>query len=90
MRLRVAAAACAAALAAVAVPVVLPAGTAQADVCAGVGRRIHVSGCTNIADVVAPYAPPPQEYAPLPGDPAPNITGCVGWNGRWLSASQCN
>lgn len=83
-------AALAAALAAAAIPVVLPAGTAHADVCAGAGRRVHVSGCANIADAVAPYAPAPEAYAPLPGDPPPNVYGCVGWNGRWVSANQCN
>lgn len=92
----------AAALAAVAVPgaivFITPGGTAAADVCVGAGRRINISGCTNIADAVAPYAPPPAAYAPLPEDvpppsppppPAPAITGCVGYNGRWVSANGC-
>ena len=51
--------------------VVQPAGTAMADVCVSAGRRISVSGCTNIADAVAPYAPPPTDYAPLPEDYPP-------------------
>ncbi|WP_083533365.1 hypothetical protein [Mycobacterium intracellulare] len=37
-------------------------------VCVGAGRRISVSGCTNIADNIARYAPPPAAYAPLPED----------------------
>ena len=41
---------------------------ANADVCAGVGRRISVSGCTNVADTINGYVPPPADYAPLPGD----------------------
>ena len=41
-------------------------GVANADVCASAGRRISVSGCANIADVVAPYVPPPAYYAPMP------------------------
>ena len=67
-------------------------GIAQADVCASAGRRISVSGCTNIADAVAPYVPPPAYYAPLPEDPPPppNINGCVSYNGRWVNASGCN
>ncbi|AWT55954.1 hypothetical protein [Mycolicibacterium smegmatis] len=76
-----------------------PAGTAAADVCASAGRRITVGGCVNVADAVAPYVPPPAYYAPLPGEappppppppPGSNVTGCVGWNGRWVSASGCN
>jgi hypothetical protein len=67
-------------------------GTAQADVCVSGGRRVSVSGCANIADAVAPYVPPPAYYAPLPEDPppAPNITGCVQYNGRWVNAAGCN
>jgi hypothetical protein len=76
-----------------------PAGTANADVCASAGRRISVGGCVNIADAVAPYVPPPAYYAPLPEDPPPpppppppgsNISGCIGYNGRWINASGCN
>ncbi|WP_280835158.1 hypothetical protein [Mycolicibacterium frederiksbergense] len=69
-----------------------PAGTASADVCASAGRRISVGGCVNIADAVAPYVPPPAYYAPLPEDPPPPppISGCVGYNGRWVHANGCN
>lgn len=74
-----------------------PAGTALADVCASAGRRVSVGGCVNIADAVAPYVPPPAYYAPLPEDPPPpppppgsNVTGCIGYNGRWVSAGGCN
>lgn len=69
-----------------------PSGTASADVCASAGRRISVSGCADLADVMAPYVPPPGYYAPLPEDyppPAPAVSGCVGWNGRWVSANTC-
>ena len=50
------------------------------------------SGCANVADVVAPYVPPPAYYAPLPEDPPPppNINGCASYNGRWVNASGCN
>ena len=65
-------------------------GKANADVCASAGRRISVSGCANLADVVAPYVPPPAYYAPMPEDYTPNVSGCVGWNGRWVSANTCN
>lgn len=70
-------------------------GTASADVCASAGRRISVGGCVNVADAVAPYAPPPGYYAPLPEDapppppPPPPVSGCVGWNGRWVNANGC-
>lgn len=69
-----------------------PAGEANADVCASVGRRVSVSGCANLADVVAPYVPPPSYYAPMPYDapPPPDVGGCVSYNGRWVSAGGCN
>lgn len=73
--------------------VVLPAGVANADVCASVGRRVSVSGCTNVADTVNTYAPPPADYAPLPQDfppppPPPNVNVCVG-AGRRIHVSGC-
>lgn len=46
-------------------------GVARADVCASVGRRVRVGGCTNLADTIANYAPPPAYYAPLPEDYPP-------------------
>jgi hypothetical protein len=73
-----------------------PSGTANADVCASAGRRISVSGCANLGDVMAPWVPPPGYYAPMPEDypppppPPPPVTGCVGYNGRWISAGGCN
>ncbi|MCV7003210.1 hypothetical protein H7J34_23840 [Mycolicibacterium alvei] len=80
-----------------AIVLLVPAGTANADVCASGGRRITVGGCVNIADAVAPYVPPPAYYAPLPEDvppppppPGSNISGCIGYNGRWVHASGCN
>ena len=68
-----------------------PPGIATADVCASAGRRVSVSGCANIADTVAPYVAPPAYYAPLPDDPPPppNVSGCVSYNGRWVSAGGC-
>ena len=74
---------------------VLPADIANADVCASVGRRISVSGCTNVADTVNGYVPPPSDYAPLPGDfpppppPPPPVSVCVG-AGRRIHVSGCN
>ena len=71
--------------------------TSSADVCASAGRRISVSGCANLSDVMAPYVPPPAYYAPMPEDyppppppPPGGGYGCVGWNGRWVNASSCN
>jgi len=51
-----------------------------------------VSGCANLADPIAPYVPPPAYYAPIPNDPPPppNVSTCVGYNGRWVNASRCN
>jgi hypothetical protein len=68
------------------------AGNAGADVCVNAGRRVSVSGCANLNDAVAPYAPPPAYYAPLPDDPPPppNVSGCVSYNGRWVNAGGCN
>jgi len=65
--------------------IVLPAGVASADVCASVGRRVSVSGCTNLAE-----APPPGYYAPLPQDfpPPPPVNVCVG-AGRRIHVSGC-
>lgn len=60
-------------------------GTASADVCASAGRRVTVSGCANLSDVMAPYVVPPDAYAPI----TPNASACVGWNGRWVSANSC-
>lgn len=77
------------ALALAAVPglvVITPAGTATADVCVGVGRRVHVSGCRDLT-------PPPAYYAPLPEDmppPPPPIQPCVNYNGRWISTDNCD
>ncbi|RFZ32935.1 hypothetical protein DAVIS_05205 [Mycobacterium marinum] len=87
-----------AALAFTALPQVLavmaPSGAAQADVCVNAGRRVSVSGCANIADAIAPYVPPPAEYAPLPEDypppppPPPNVNVCANV-GRRVSVSGC-
>ncbi|MFZ1176034.1 MAG: hypothetical protein WAO15_07145 [Mycobacterium sp.] len=71
-----------------------PSGVARADVCVNAGRRVSVSGCTNVADAVAPYAPPPSVYAPLPEDypppppPPPNVNVCANV-GRRISVSGC-
>ena len=62
-----------------------PSGEAQADVCASAGRRVTVSGCASLSDVMAPYVVPPDAYAPI----TPNASACVGWNGRWVSANGC-
>ena len=70
----------------VAVITISPSGEASADVCASAGRRVTVSGCANLSDVMAPYVVPPDAYAPL----TPNASACVGWNGRWVSASGCS
>ena len=71
-------------------------GVANADVCASAGRRVSVSGCANLADVVAPYVPPPAYYAPMPEDypppppppPLPNVNVCANV-GRRISVSGC-
>ena len=69
-----------------------PPGVARADVCVNAGRRVSVSGCTNVADAVAPYAPPPAAYAPLPEDypppPPPRVNVCANV-GRRVSVSGC-
>ena len=70
----------------VAVITITPSGEASADVCASAGRRVTVSGCANLSDVMAPYVVPPDAYAPI----TPNASACVGWNGRWVSASGCS
>lgn len=64
---------------------IAPSGTANADVCASAGRRVQVSGCANLSDVMAPYVVPQDAYAPI----TPNASACVGWNGRWVNASGC-
>jgi hypothetical protein len=74
--------------------VLQPSGVANADVCASVGRRVSVSGCTNVADTVNAYVPPPADYAPLPEDfpppppPPPPVNVCVG-AGRRIHVSGC-
>jgi hypothetical protein len=76
---------------------IAPTGVAGADVCASAGRRVTVSGCANLSDVMAPYVPPPAYYAPMPEDyyappppPPPPINGCVSYNGRRLNVAGCN
>ena len=72
--------------------VVQPSGVANADVCASVGRRVSVSGCTNIADTVNAYVPPPADYAPLPQDfppPPPPAGKCLRWS-RPAKVSGCS
>ncbi|CAN5509782.1 hypothetical protein BH09ACT8_BH09ACT8_16910 [soil metagenome] len=76
---------------------IAPTGVASADVCASAGRRVQVSGCASLADVMAPYVPPPAYYAPIPEyvpppppPPPPPVTGCVGYNGRRINVSGCN
>jgi hypothetical protein len=73
-----------------------------ADVCGSIGgRHVSVSGCGNVADAIAPWVPPPSEYAPLPEDyetaappppppppPPPNISVCANV-GRRISVSGC-
>ncbi|WP_369828133.1 hypothetical protein [Mycobacterium sp. 852002-51163_SCH5372311] len=73
--------------------VVQPSGVANADVCVSAGRRVSVSGCTNVADTVNGYVPPPAAYAPLPQDfppppPPPAVSVCVG-AGRRIHVSGC-
>ncbi len=74
--------------------VMQPSGVANADVCASVGRRVSVSGCTNVADTVNAYVPPPADYAPLPQEfpppppPPPPVNVCVGV-GRRIHVSGC-
>jgi hypothetical protein len=90
MQLRRGAGAAVAVLALAAVPAAVVtiggAATANADVCASAGRRVTVSGCADLSDVMAPWVVPPDAYAPL----TPNATACVGWNGRWVSANGCS
>lgn len=51
--------------------VMQPAGRADASVCVNAGRRVSVSGCANVGDAIARWAPPPGDYAPMPEDPPP-------------------
>jgi hypothetical protein len=94
-RIRTRAAAVLAAAAALGTLVTIaPAGTTGADVCVSAGRRVSVSGCANLADVMAPYVPPPAYYAPLPEDypsppPPPYVNACASVNGRHVSVSGC-
>ncbi|MEB3068572.1 hypothetical protein [[Mycobacterium] vasticus] len=65
-----------AALALTALPgavVITSPGTASAGtgVCFGVGRRIHVSTCTDLTPPPAYYAPLPEDVPPPPPPPAP-------------------
>jgi hypothetical protein len=76
---------------------IAPTGIAEADVCASAGRRVTVSGCANLSDVMAPYVPPPAYYAPMPDDyyappppPPPPVNGCIGYNGRRVNVAGCN
>ncbi|UVO11881.1 hypothetical protein NM962_18445 [Mycobacterium sp. SVM_VP21] len=68
--------------------IVAPAGTAAADTCVAVGRRVYVSGCADPVPPPAYYAPLPEDMPPPPPPPPPNT--CVGYNGRWVHANNCN
>ncbi|WP_048633792.1 hypothetical protein [Mycolicibacterium aurum] len=81
--------------------VLAPSPQAVADVCGSVGgRHVSVNACGNLADAIAPWVPPPAEYAPLPEDyaaappppppppPPPNVTVCANV-GRRISVSGC-
>jgi len=70
----------------VALALIVPSGTASADVCASAGRRVTVGGCASLSDVMAPYVMPQDAYAPI----TPNASACMGWNGRWVNASGCS
>lgn len=83
-----------------AVTLTMPPPEAHADVCGNVGgRRVSVSGCTDIAGAIAPWVPPPAVYAPLPEDyvappppPPPigsNVSVCANVGGRRVSVSGC-
>jgi len=85
-RLRATAAVLAFAAVPAALVTIAPSSEAGADVCASAGRRISVSGCANLSDVMAPYVVGPDAYAPMPGDA---VNACVGWNGRWVNANAC-
>jgi hypothetical protein len=83
----------AAALALIALPgtvVITPTGTASADVCVGVGRRIHVSGCRDLTPPPGYYAPLPEDLPPPPPPPPPPVHPCVGYNGRWIDTYNCH
>jgi hypothetical protein len=101
MHKHLAAAAMALATVPAAIATVVTPATSSADVCASAGRRISVSGCANLSDVMAPYVPPPSYYAPLPEDypppppvyvppppPLPNVNVCANV-GRRISVSGC-
>ncbi len=90
MRSWVAGALAVSALAAVpaALDVVQPSGVANADVCASVGNRISVSGCTNLNGTVNSYVAPPGDYAPLPGDFGGGVNVCANV-GRRINVSGC-
>ncbi len=72
-----------------AVVVFTPADTATAG-CVGVGRRVYVSGCADPAPPPAYYAPLPEDVPPPPPPPPPPVNTCVGYNGRWVHANNCN
>jgi hypothetical protein len=63
---------------------------ANADVCASVGRRISVRGCTNVADTINTYISPPADCAPLPEDfpPPPPVNVYVS-GGRRVQVNGC-
>jgi len=76
---------------ALALTAAIPASTANADVCANMGRRISVSACGN---PIERWATPPSDYAPMPEDfdaappPPPHVNVCANV-GRRISVSGC-
>lgn len=78
---------------ALALTAVIPASTADAEVCGSVGRRISVSAC---GSPIENWAVPPSDYAPMPEDfdavppppPPPQINVCANV-GRRINISGC-
>ncbi|MFV0493519.1 hypothetical protein [Mycobacterium sp.] len=67
---------------------VQPSGVAHADVCMSAGRRVTVGGCADLGNAIAPYAPGPYDYMPMPEDYTPNVDVCASV-GRRVSVGGC-
>ena len=68
---------------------ILPSGSAGADVCADYGNRVTFTTCASLSDVVAEILTPGRPDDREPGNLAPNVNTCLGWEGAILYASTC-
>jgi hypothetical protein len=67
---------------------ILPSGSAGADVCTQVGNNATVTTCADMSDIVVQIVTPGRPGREL-GNLTPNLQTCLGWDGLWVYADSC-